>query len=67
MKRLTKKHRLIWTDLKVIKLDYTKEHKSLSVTLLSDNANCFEADTLQEVKVKIIDLDLISAALYCDL
>jgi len=56
MIKLTKKFRIWWDDNKIIQNDWTQEYSLMSETMKRDNA--FDADNLQAIKDKIIELGL---------
>ena len=56
MIKLTKQFRIWWDDNKIIQNDWTQEYSLMSETMKRDNA--FDADNLQAIKDKIIELGL---------
>ena len=56
MIKLTKSFLIWWDDNKIIQNDWTQEYSLMSETMKRDNA--FDADNLQAIKDKIIELGL---------
>ena len=56
MIKLTKQFRIWWDDNKIIQNDWTQEYSLMSETMKKDNA--FDSDNLQDIKNKIIELEL---------